>query len=231
MRLVVNLMSRDYVNRLIEQLDSKTEMKHYASQYYDPEKAHEYYLKNRQLSGRTTRGLTDDGKEVWRATKSNIDSEKKTKIMETNLEKEVEIQNARSKADTTRTSITDKLKQLNEQLSSKYKSDSENITKQIKAITENSGLSDKQKEAKKQALYEKRDELSSDKKEESAKNTADAKSERTKVATDLKVAIQTARSAYSTKKEEINTSYENTYQEEYDKIKSQYTKSTKSKKK
>lgn len=34
---------------------------HYASPYYDPVKAHEYYMKNRELKGRTsTKGFTDE---------------------------------------------------------------------------------------------------------------------------------------------------------------------------
>jgi hypothetical protein len=220
-------MDRNYINDLILRIDSNNELMHYASQYYDPDKAHEYYMKNRQLKGRTTSGLTDEGKDVWTDTKANIDHEKKTKIMEANLEKEVAIQDSRSKAESTRTSITNKLKALSDQLSAKYKSDNATITNQIKAINKNSGLSDEQKEAKKEKLYEKRDKLSSDRKEESAKNLTEAKTERNKIATDLKGAIQNARDTYSNKKEEIKTSYENTYQEEYDKIKSQYTKTKK----
>jgi hypothetical protein len=175
-------MDRNYINDLILRIDSNNELMHYASQYYDPDKAHEYYMKNRQLKGRTTSGLTDEGKDVWTDTKANIDHEKKTKIMEANLEKEVAIQDSRSKAESTRTSITNKLKALSDQLSAKYKSDNATITNQIKAINKNSGLSDEQKEAKKEKLYEKRDKLSSDRKEESAKNLTEAKTERNKIA-------------------------------------------------
>lgn len=39
---------------------------HYASKYYDPVKAHEYYMKTRQLKGHDTQGqtLNDEGKQA-----------------------------------------------------------------------------------------------------------------------------------------------------------------------
>ena len=39
---------------------------HYASKYYDPVKAHEYYMRTRQLKGRNTQGktLNDKGKQA-----------------------------------------------------------------------------------------------------------------------------------------------------------------------
>ena len=40
-------------------------LQHYASQYYDPVKAHEYYMRNRELKGRrSTSDLNDEGKEI-----------------------------------------------------------------------------------------------------------------------------------------------------------------------
>lgn len=39
---------------------------HYASKYYDPAKAHEYYMKTRHLKGYDTQGktLNDEGKQA-----------------------------------------------------------------------------------------------------------------------------------------------------------------------
>ena len=67
-----------------------------------------------------------------------------------------------------------------------------------------------------------REKLSTDRKAESSKNSTEAKTERTMVATELKAAIQNARDVYTKNKESLNSSYENVYQDEYDKIKSQY---------
>lgn len=123
-------MGPNHILRLIKSMDD--ELTHYSSDYYDPAKAHEYYMQNRNLKGRTTSGLSEEGKEVWTSTKANIASEKKTKVMEANLEKEVELQNARSKAETTRLAITNKLKDLSEKLIAKYKTDTEGLSESQK---------------------------------------------------------------------------------------------------
>ena len=51
-------------------------LRHYASPYYDPQKAHEYYMRTRELKGRSTTSLNDEGKKIWSYTKNNIKSEK-----------------------------------------------------------------------------------------------------------------------------------------------------------
>ena len=53
----------------------------YASKYYDPVKAHEYYMKRRQLKGRqsrtSTKGLSDEGKATAKMVKEQIMAERK----------------------------------------------------------------------------------------------------------------------------------------------------------
>lgn len=44
-------------------MDNTPNLQHYASPYYDPVKAHEYYMKNRELKERrSVRKLSDEGK-------------------------------------------------------------------------------------------------------------------------------------------------------------------------
>lgn len=266
-------MDHKYIQSLIFKMDNPI-LKHYSSAYYDPEKAHEYYMQNRQLKGRSNSGLSDEGKKVWEATKSNIDSEKKSKIMEAALDEKIEIQNARTKAENTKTSITNKLKALSEALNNKYQENSEKLSDEQKAqlevinrkrandqkkireqkqqkleeINKDDSLSTEEKQAQRNKINEdsndnlqdikekynkeiqnvrsdtseQRKKNSETKKEEFVKNSTDAKNERAKVATELKDALQKARDTYTSKKEEINGSYENTYQDEYDKIKTEY---------
>lgn len=53
----------------------------YASKYYDPEKAHEYYMKNRELKGRDSlSGLNQEGKEVASYVKKQIYEERNKKL-------------------------------------------------------------------------------------------------------------------------------------------------------
>lgn len=53
----------------------------YASKYYDPEKAHEYYMKNRTLKGReSTASLNEEGKKVAAYVKKSIYDERNQKL-------------------------------------------------------------------------------------------------------------------------------------------------------
>ena len=54
----------------------------YASKYYDPVKAHEYYMKNRELKGRSISELSKEDKAIWRIAKSNIQADKKAALNE-----------------------------------------------------------------------------------------------------------------------------------------------------
>lgn len=50
----------------------------YASKYYDPVKAHEYYEKHKKLKGRTsTKGLSEQGKQAAKYVKEQIREQKK----------------------------------------------------------------------------------------------------------------------------------------------------------
>ena len=73
--------------------------------------------------------------------------------------------------------------------------------------------------------------VSSDTKEEKAENQANAKSERAKVSSELKAAVKSVREAYKAAKADLDSSYEQTYQNEFDKIQSEYKKVKKSSKK
>lgn len=55
-----------------------------------------------------------------------------------------------------------------------------------------------------------------------ADNSANAKSEREKVSAELKAAVTAAREAYKAAKENLDATYEDLYQQEFDKIASEY---------
>lgn len=56
------------------------ELYHYASPYYDPVKAHEYYMRTRVLKGRrSTAGLNEEGRVAAKIIKENLGVEKKEK--------------------------------------------------------------------------------------------------------------------------------------------------------
>lgn len=69
------------LDKLELELDGWDLIERYASKYYDPQKAHEYYEKHKQLKGKTsTSSLNDEGKKAAKYVKQKIVEEKKAAI-------------------------------------------------------------------------------------------------------------------------------------------------------
>ena len=96
---------------------------HYASPYYDPVKAHEYYEQHKHLKGRPTGRLTDEGKQVWKVTKMNIDQAKKIENDEARLVKLSSVQQFQNTTKEQHTMIKSKLTELLNAINTKYKTD------------------------------------------------------------------------------------------------------------
>lgn len=122
MRLRVNLTKEEFMHA-------------YASQYYDPVKAHEYYERTKKLKGRSTSGMSDEQKKTWSVVKENVQTEKKQKTEEIQKTQTAEIEGLRSEATTAR-----------ERISAKIKSWIESITKST--TTERTALQKAAQEAK-----------------------------------------------------------------------------------
>lgn len=70
---------------------------HYASQYYDPVKAHEYYMRTRELKGRkSTKGLNEAGKNAAEYVKTQVDAERKQKLEEAKTNRNASLESARN---------------------------------------------------------------------------------------------------------------------------------------
>lgn len=89
----------------------------YASKYYDPVKAHEYYLRTRELKGtkggttkRSTRELTGGKKDTWAVTKAGITEAKKFESKLASQSRAKTVEAARQQAKARRTEIATKLK-------------------------------------------------------------------------------------------------------------------------
>lgn len=71
-------------DRQLDELSANLEQSalvHYASKYYDPVKAHEYYLRTRELKGRTsTGGLNDTGKEALTQVRAKLKEERDSTV-------------------------------------------------------------------------------------------------------------------------------------------------------
>jgi hypothetical protein len=103
---------------------------HYASEFYDPVKAHEYYLKNRELSGRqTTKGMSDDQREGWTYAKSQISERQKADIQSAAEQRKAFVDQARDSAQKVREQISEQLHSVLQQISDKRTVEAEAITK------------------------------------------------------------------------------------------------------
>jgi hypothetical protein len=90
---------------------------HYASPYYDPVKAREYYLRTRELKGRrSTKGMSETQQQAWSYAKNQISENKKAELRNTAEEQKVRLENLRVKAEETRDRIQEKLNSLLETL-------------------------------------------------------------------------------------------------------------------
>ena len=260
---------------------------HYASPYYDPVKAHEYYEQHKHLKGRPTGRLTDEGKEIWKVTKMNIDQAKKRDNDEARLIKIYSVQEFQKNAKEQRAMVQSKLTELLNAINAKYKTDTEELTetqkhqievnnrlkkqkaediknkkaREIESLIEDTSNMDEeeieeyyekinQKMNKINDKYSKKSEknvsdtaeknnkvreeiknkktiLYEQKKKDINKNREDAKQQREKIANELKDNVKKAVSDLQEKKAKIKEMYEGIYQDEYDKIASEYTKSKK----
>lgn len=71
-------MEADLSHAEEDEAEEEDELAHYASPYYDPVKAHEYYMRTRELKGRkSTAGLNDEGKGAATYVKGQIQGERK----------------------------------------------------------------------------------------------------------------------------------------------------------
>lgn len=140
--------------------DNTANLQHYASPYYDPVKAHEYYMQNRELKERrSVRKLSDEGKKVWSYTRNEIKAEKKTKVEAEQEIKKQRTDEFRSNAKAMRERISSRLKDLNEALSqrasSKKKAIDERKKSDLDEITAETEKKKQRVEAKKESEIEK----------------------------------------------------------------------------
>lgn len=92
------------------------ELYHYASPYYDPVKAHEYYMRTRQLKGRrSTVGLGKEGQAIAKVIKENLTAERKAKTSRMQSEANTKARNESSAIQDKIATIRAKLKGMSKE--------------------------------------------------------------------------------------------------------------------
>lgn len=93
---------------------------HYASEYYDPVKAHEYYLRNRELKGRqSTKGLSDTQKQGLSYAKNQIAERQTADIQSAAEARQAAVEQLRATAQAAREELGTKLQALFESINNK----------------------------------------------------------------------------------------------------------------
>lgn len=191
-------------------------------------------MKNRQLKGRSTSGMSDAQKEAWAYSKNNITTDKKSQMEALRVANDKKVDTFQASAEATRKRISEKIKLLSEKLTKEAEARREEIADKLEADIENvapipKGIS----EERRAILVERRNKKiadireasskyannrSSDTKEAREKGADEASGEREKTRNDLKAIISSTRDAYSKAKTGLIAEYETTYQREYDKV-------------
>ena len=193
-------------------------LKHYASPYYDPVKAHEYYMKNRELKGensrKSTAGLNDEGKAVARYVKNQLDTERKSKVDAHNNQTQAQIDVKKNNMDST---INAKKKNMIASIESHKTQTKEKIEK-LREELKGMSMDDWNKHAERiqseiAKLRESNDTIR-------AKLQAEYSSESAKLRTAYKNDSANLRNAHKTETARLSKEYEEKYKSELDKLKS-----------
>ena len=131
----------------MEITDTDTFLAHYASKYYDPVKAHEYYEEHKQLKGRQKVTLTEEGRAIAKNVKENMNAEKKSKIQASN-------ENTKAITDSNAKHLKNKVASLNKFLQQLSKPEREAQKERIHNMI--SSLRARNKEARKNLIEKKK---------------------------------------------------------------------------
>ena len=173
---------------------------HYASPYYDPVKAHEYYERTKKLKGRRIGTLNDKGKEAKAYVKTKINSKRDSdlKNAETQSAKRIEERKQASKRET-----YDRIKKESDELGQK-------LDKLISAVSKLDGPALR---ANKQRILNVVNQLASKNKQSRTALISMYKSNKTKINTE-------ERERLTAEKKKIRTDASSSYEKELSKIQS-----------
>ena len=200
---------------------------------YDPVKAHEYYLRTRELKGRrSSADLSDAGKERWAYTKNEVGEERKGSLKNASEKYKEHLEEIREEATKRREELSAKMRAIMDRISQEATDTREDISAKVEAEIE--ALPDMPKNLTKQQ----RAEFSAKRKEEIAKIRGEAESKRTDVkvwtkarrgseqksaktqrediASKLSTSIEEARKGYEKAREAIKAEFEGELDKEFE---------------
>lgn len=182
------------LDELEDELNHSGILKHYASPYYDPVKAHEYYMRTRELKGRTsTAKLNDEGKAAAAYVKNQLTTERKNKVQ------------------SHKNYTTGKVDEETERAKSEIASYSEQTKGKIDNLRSRlKGMSKKQKERERPKIQAEIDKLRDQNKQK-----------RLSIQEDSKTVKTSYRDDHKTERTKLKNEYDQKYVDELDKIRSE----------
>lgn len=200
---------------------------HYASEYYDPVKAHEYYMQHRKLKGRSTAKLNDTGKEAAEYVKSQLQAEREKKVAASK-------ENMESQIESSKTEMQNTISKSKTQMENEVNTHKENMESKISILNARiKSLKGANSESRTLAIRKEIQQL----RNENAAKKAELQEAYSATSTEARSAHKTntanARSEHKTNTAQYKTDYENAYADELDKLLSDSSmlKSSSSKKK
>lgn len=198
--------------QLIYRVKRKQDLVHYASPYYDPQKAHEYYEEHKKLKGRSTSGLNEKGQAAATYVKSQLENKRQQTVASSKANMTSQIEARQKQKDTEITSRKEALTRDIEDHKSKMDSSISVLQTRLKR------MSPTMKKANGDKIREEIAKLRADnaakKKELQAEYGKDAAEYRSEYSTDVK-GYREEHSANTAKAKE---DYQKSYAEELDKI-------------
>lgn len=202
------------------------ELSHYASPYYDPVKAHEYYEEHKKLKGRrSTAGLNDKGKEAARYVKEQLTTERKKKVDEHK-------QYTDSSIETVRNETTSEIEKNREETQLQIDSYKTQMQSKIDRLSETlKSMSKEERAIKSDSIKAMIADLREDNKAQRESLMTDYKSFRDQSRAEQKTEVSGYREDHKIEKERLKTEYDSKYEAELEKIKgsSEFQKTTKKK--
>ncbi len=204
---------------------------------YDPEKAHDYYLKTRELKGRRSTselGRSKSKREGWAYSKHVLDDQRKAELKGTGESNKQSVHQLQDKAKAKRAEISAKIKAAMQHLTADTKAARDQITAQTKAKIAAlpaipKGLPKAQREhlvaQRKEQLAQIRGEskaqhllLSDSAKKERTGQREDVAGQRKQLASDLKGSLNKAKMAYQAARDGIKGKYETKLDQQFQSI-------------
>ena len=190
--------------------ENHSSLVHYASPYYDPVKAHEYYMEHRELKGKSTSGLNSKGKEAASYIKQRLNEERDS-LINTHREKTEEAISGRKEK------ASSDISRNSEEVRSEIASHSEKMSSEIERLRKRiSHMSPKEKAIHKDALESKIGSLRAENQKQRESLQAELRARNFKVKSESSADIKDYRDEHSEFKNAVNSEYEQRYYDELD---------------